>query len=75
MDKAKVTSKGQITIPKAVRDQLGLRPGDEIEFVKDNSHFRVEKVSTRPPFGRWRGYLKHMSGIDVDEYLEELRGR
>jgi antitoxin PrlF len=30
---AKVTSKGQMTIPKAVRDRLGIRPGDEVEIV------------------------------------------
>lgn len=29
---ARVTSKGQITIPKRVRDQLGLRPGDQVVF-------------------------------------------
>jgi len=29
---AKVTSKGQVTLPKAVRDALGVRAGDEIVF-------------------------------------------
>ena len=29
---AKVTSKGQITVPKAVRDALGIREGDEVVF-------------------------------------------
>jgi AbrB family looped-hinge helix DNA binding protein len=75
MEIAKVTSKGQITIPKEVREQLGLRPGDQIEFVRENGHFRVQKVSGRAPFSRWRGYLKHMKGVDVDAYVEELRGR
>ena len=34
---AKLTSKGQITVPKAVRDTLGLTPGDQVLFrVEDN---------------------------------------
>jgi AbrB family looped-hinge helix DNA binding protein len=34
---AKITSKGQVTIPKAVRDALGLRDGDEIVFRVDGT--------------------------------------
>jgi antitoxin PrlF len=30
--RARITSQGQITVPKAVRDRLGLKPGDDIEF-------------------------------------------
>jgi antitoxin PrlF len=30
--RARITSQGQITVPKAVRDQLGAKPGDEVEF-------------------------------------------
>lgn len=34
---AKLTSKGQITVPKAVRDTLALKPGDQVLFrVEDN---------------------------------------
>lgn len=33
MSEATITSKGQVTIPKAVRDALGLEPGDRIDFV------------------------------------------
>jgi AbrB family looped-hinge helix DNA binding protein len=34
---AKITSKGQVTVPKAVRDALGLSEGDEVVFrVEDN---------------------------------------
>jgi len=33
MATAKLTSKGQMTIPKAVRDSLRLKSGDEVEFV------------------------------------------
>ena len=32
-----LTNKGQVTIPKAVRDSLGLHPGDKLEFVVTQS--------------------------------------
>ncbi len=35
---AKVTSKGQITLPKAVRDALGLEPGDSVLFRVQDGH-------------------------------------
>jgi AbrB family looped-hinge helix DNA binding protein len=33
----RITSKGQVTIPKDVRDDLGLRAGDEVDFVVDQA--------------------------------------
>ncbi len=32
-ERARLTSQGQITVPKAIRDAIGIRPGDEVEFV------------------------------------------
>jgi antitoxin PrlF len=40
--RARLTSQGQITVPKAVRDALGARPGDEIEFVPRDGELLVE---------------------------------
>jgi len=73
--KTKLTSKGQITIPKEVRERLGLRPGDEIEFVGDRAGFRVQKRLLVSPFKKYRGYLKGLAGHDPDELLEQMRGR
>jgi AbrB family looped-hinge helix DNA binding protein len=39
-----LTRKGQLTIPKAVRDQLGLRPFDKIEVVVDGEEARLRKA-------------------------------
>ena len=75
MAKTRVTSKGQVTIPKGVRERLGLRPGDEIEFVEDRGAFRVQKRVAASPFKKYRGYLKELSGRDPDEVVEEMRGR
>ena len=37
--RARITSKGQVTIPAAVREQVGLRPGDEIAFEPKTLRF------------------------------------
>lgn len=45
---ARLTSKGQITIPKAVRDTLGLHAGDKLEFVvKQNGDIFVRPVTKK----------------------------
>ena len=36
MLKVKVTSKGQVTIPKEIRDKLGIRPGEDLAFEEKN---------------------------------------
>ena len=75
MARAKITTKGQITIPKSVPDRLGLRPGDEVEFLEDRSGVRIIKNISESPFKKYRGYLKHLAGRTSDELVEEMRGR
>lgn len=41
MASATVTSKGQITLPKSVRDRLGIEAGDRLEFVESEQGFLV----------------------------------
>jgi AbrB family looped-hinge helix DNA binding protein len=40
--RSRLTRQGQITVPKAVRDALGARAGDDIEFVRQGDAFLVE---------------------------------
>ena len=75
MPRAKLTSKGQVTIPKDVRERLGLQAGDEIEFIEDELGFRVQKHFPISPFIKYRGYLKDLAGRDPDALVEEMRGR
>ena len=54
MATATVTSKGQITLPKEVRDHLGLKRGDRVDFSIDaegNVHMRLAKRSVSELFG------------------------
>ncbi len=51
MDVTSVTSKGQVTIPKEVRQELGIRQGSRIEFalVGDHAEMRVKSSPTGVP--------------------------
>lgn len=46
MDTTSVTSKGQVTIPKPLRQRLGLRQGSKVEFVLIGDHVELRVVST-----------------------------
>jgi antitoxin PrlF len=72
----RLTDRGQITIPKQVREELGLRSGDEVEFVADaNGGYRLRKVLRTNPFSRYRGHLTGLAGRRPDELVDDLRGR
>lgn len=46
---SKVTSKLQVTIPKVVADHFGIRPGDELDWVKAGDSIRVELPGRSKP--------------------------
>ena len=70
----RISKRGQITIPKDVRERLGLRPGDRLAFTEDKDGWHIRKEFDESPFDRWVGYLKHLEGQDPDELVEEMRG-
>lgn len=49
---SKVTSKLQLTLPKAIAEQYGIRPGDEIEWTAAEDSIRVEPVRGNPRVGQ-----------------------
>ncbi len=71
---AKVTSKGQITLPKRIRERLGVRPGEYVGFEEKDSLLVINKVVTKSPFDKWVGTLKHLRGQRSDDLLKESRG-
>jgi AbrB family looped-hinge helix DNA binding protein len=75
MNKTKITTKGQITVPKQVRDRLGLRTGDELEFVEEAGVYRIKKCLPPTPLRKYRGYFKELGGHDPDRMVEEMRGK
>ncbi len=71
---SKLTSKGQITIPRKVRERLGISTGDKIQFKEKNGIFTIKKSVKESPFDKWVGYLKK-ENKNTDGIIEELRGR
>lgn len=74
MPTAKITSKGQITLPKEVRRRLGVGPGDEVEFVEENGKYVLKKIVKVSPFDAYVGFLTDKRGSDTDRIIQELRG-
>ncbi|MFN0073343.1 MAG: AbrB/MazE/SpoVT family DNA-binding domain-containing protein [Chloroflexota bacterium] len=72
--KAIVSEKGQITIPKALRDKLGIRPGTVLDFADEQGRLVARKHSEVDVIQKWRGRGKLPGGMDVDAYLNESRG-
>lgn len=54
--RAKLTSKGQLTVPKEVRDRLGLKVGDKVAFEWEGDSVRL-KVERRRSIGEFKGML------------------
>ncbi len=46
---AKVTSKLQVTVPKAIADEYGIKPGDEITWVGGGESIQIRPASAAPP--------------------------
>jgi AbrB family looped-hinge helix DNA binding protein len=72
-----LTVKGQVTIPKAMREHMGVAQGQEIEFVaQPNGQVLMFPAKvTRPkenPFLKWIG--TGVSGMTTEEILNETRG-
>ena len=70
--KAKVAERGQVTIPKILRERLGIRPGTMLNFEEDHGKLVVEKTSTMDSLDRFYGKLGR--GRRTDDVIRELRG-
>jgi AbrB family looped-hinge helix DNA binding protein len=71
---ATVAERGQITLPKAVRDALGLTKGTKLKVELDGARIVLRK-DVSDAMSRMRGRLKLPPGVSTDDIMRALRGR
>ena len=74
---AKVTSKGQVTIPREIRRRLGVCAGDKLEFEEDAQGVRVKAVRDGSVFEKYAGIGNPGIGKGrkaILKWMRELRG-
>ncbi len=63
----------KVTIPKKVRDKLGLLPGAVLEFSAANGKLIGEKKIAVDVFSKWRGRGRLPKSLSVTKYFEQAR--
>jgi AbrB family looped-hinge helix DNA binding protein len=71
--KATVAERGQVTIPKALRERLGIRPGTVLEFHDEDGRLVADKAEPADPLDAVFGALGR--GRKTDEVVQALRGK
>lgn len=67
-----VSEKGQITVPKPLRDRLGIRAGDQLDLTEQHGQLVVKKAIASDPVTAAYGILDGRE--PTDERLHALRG-
>ena len=71
----RLTQKGQVTIPKPVRDILDVSPGDEIEFqITSQNQIVITRSVKSASFAKYVGHLSHKTNQTSDQIIQDLRG-
>jgi antitoxin PrlF len=70
-----ISSKGQVTVPLDVRNRLGLKPGDRVEFVVENGRTTIRPArAPENPFTKYVGALPAFSSVgEINSWVQALR--
>jgi antitoxin PrlF len=71
--KARVAERGQVTIPKRLRDRLGVKPGTVLEFSEERGRLIAIKTGGVDPVGEVFGCLGRR--LNTDALMAQLRRR
>ncbi len=71
----RVTVKGQVTIPKPIREKLGITPNSEVDFVEEKGRVYVVKSKSNPRYNRFQE-LRGIATVKMttDEIMALTRG-
>ena len=72
---SKITSKGQITIPQAIRNKFGFIPGMDVEIIVEGNKALIVKSRDENKFMKWLGRGEKQSRASIDRMVDQLRGR
>ena len=78
MKSARIGERGQVVIPKPLRERFGLKPRTEVEFRIVRNELVLHKKPRKLNLARWVGRCKKSFdelGLSVDEYIALVRGR
>ncbi len=71
----RISERGQITIPKHLRERFGMNQNVEVEITPTDQGLLIQKrTAAMHPIDRVSGILDDRD-FDIDEYIEEIRGR
>ena len=75
----KIGDRGQVTIPKEIRDRFGLAPNTEVEFSVVKGAIVLRKAARRLDLAKWKGRcaeaFETLGYSTVDEFIDDIRGR
>ncbi|MEZ5355301.1 MAG: AbrB/MazE/SpoVT family DNA-binding domain-containing protein [Bryobacteraceae bacterium] len=75
----KVGERGQVTIPKPIRDQFGIGPDTEVEFHVEAGSIILRRTPRKLDLDQWKGHCRksfaQLGYASVDEFIEDVRGR
>jgi AbrB family looped-hinge helix DNA binding protein len=75
----RVGERGQLTIPKDIRDRFGISPATEVEFSVVEGSIVLRKTPGKLDLGRWKGRcarsFKKLGYTSVAKFIEDVRGR
>ncbi len=75
----KIGERGQVTIPKELRDRFGLGPETEVEFRVVQNAILLQKKPRKLNLRKWKGRCKknfsELGYPSVDKFIEGVRGR
>jgi AbrB family looped-hinge helix DNA binding protein len=75
----KVGERGQVTIPKEIRDRFGLRPNAEVEFHLVDGSIVLNRAPRKLALRKWKGRCKEnfaaLGYSSVDKFIDDIRGR
>jgi antitoxin PrlF len=70
-----MTTRGRVTLPKKLREALGLKAGSVVDFELDGGRIILHKRAPTETLASWRGrYQGKLVAATVDETMELLRG-